>query len=55
MLGDLVYEDPETRDLIHAPEYLSGDVRTKLEAAEEAASAQPIYQANVDALRGCHP
>ena len=55
MLGDLVYEDPDSRDLIHAPEYLSGDVRTKLETAEAAAQENPAYLANVDALRAVIP
>ncbi len=55
MLGELVYEDPETHELVHAPEYLSGDVRTKLEAAEAAAGENPAYLANVDALRAVIP
>lgn len=55
MLGELVYEDPETHELVHAPEYLSGDVRTKLEAAEAAAEENPTYRVNVDALRAVIP
>lgn len=49
-LAGLVFTDPETDDLIHAPAYLSGDVRTKLDAARERAGDDPEFQANVDAL-----
>jgi len=56
MLGDLVYEDPAAAgSLIHAPEYLSGDVRTKLEQAEAAADEDPRFAVNVDALRAVIP
>ncbi|HQZ35697.1 MAG TPA: hypothetical protein PK020_14835, partial [Ilumatobacteraceae bacterium] len=55
MLGDLVYEDPESRDLIHSAEYLSGDVRTKLEAAETAAAEDPRFRVNVAALQDVIP
>ncbi|BEH01862.1 lactate dehydrogenase [Brooklawnia propionicigenes] len=48
-LTGLVFTDPVTDELIHAPAYLSGDVRTKLDAAAERA-ADPAFQANVDAL-----
>ncbi|MGO2193945.1 MAG: helicase-related protein [Brachybacterium sp.] len=49
-LGGLVFTDPETDELVHAPAYLSGDVRTKLDAARERATADPAFQTNVDAL-----
>ncbi len=55
MLGDLVYEEPGTHDLIHAPEYLSGDVRTKLEEAEAAAEADDRFAVNVAALTAVVP
>ncbi|MGC0371280.1 helicase [Microbacterium sp. SLBN-111] len=55
LLGDLVYDDPDTGELVHAPEYLSGDVRTKLEQAEAAAAADPRFAVNVDALRAVIP
>lgn len=55
MLGELVYEDPKSRDLIHAAEYLSGDVRTKLEEAEAATTEDPRFQTNVDALQKVIP
>ncbi|OYO08831.1 helicase [Enemella evansiae] len=49
-LTGLVFTDPVTDELIHAPAYLSGDVRTKLDAATERAADDPAFQANVDAL-----
>src|SRR5699024_1902372 len=47
-LGGLVFTDPITDELIHAPAYLSGDVRVKLEHATERAAGDPAFQANVD-------
>lgn len=55
MLGDLAYEDPATRELVHAPAYLAGNVGDKLEVAIEAASDDPRYDRNVEALRGVLP
>lgn len=55
LLGDLVYDDPATGRIIPAPEYLSGDVRTRLEQAETAALEDPRYQVNVEALRQVQP
>jgi N12 class adenine-specific DNA methylase len=49
-LTGLVFTDPITDELIHAPAYLSGDVRMKLEHATERAADDPAFQANVDAL-----
>lgn len=53
-LGDLVYNDPQmgftTRD-----EYLSGNVKLKLAQALEAATGDPGYQRNVDALQAIQP
>ena len=53
-LGGLVFETPagqwETAD-----EYLSGDVRRKLRRAEAAASINPAYQRNVEALKAVQP
>lgn len=49
-LTGLVFTDPVTDELIHAPAYLSGDVRTKLNAATEHAADDPEFQANVEAL-----
>ena len=49
-LGTLVFDDPETGKLVPASEYLSGNVRRKLAAAQEAALSRAEFQANVDAL-----
>ncbi|TFD07581.1 helicase [Cryobacterium sp. TMT1-66-1] len=50
-LGEMVYDDPSTGNLIHAPEYLSGDVRIKLDAAQTAAETEPErFAVNVAAL-----
>ncbi|MGN6035885.1 helicase-related protein [Brevibacterium casei] len=54
-LDGLVFTDPDTDDLIHAPAYLSGDVRSKLEAAKTRAATDPQFQANVEALTGVLP
>jgi N12 class adenine-specific DNA methylase len=49
-LTGMVFTDPSSGELIHAPEYLSGDVREKLDAARTRAAEDPAFQANVDAL-----
>jgi N12 class adenine-specific DNA methylase len=49
-LGVLVFDDPDTGRLVQASEYLSGNVRRKLELAEAAVISRPEFQANVDAL-----
>jgi len=54
-LGTLVYDDPISAQLLPATEYLSGDVREKLEAAETAAAGDVRWQVNVDALREVLP
>nr|WP_313315246.1 helicase-related protein [Dietzia maris] len=54
-LGSLVYDEPGTDRLIPAPEYLSGNIRRKIEAATAAAEADPRFLANVDALRAVLP
>ncbi len=54
-LGDLVYDDPVTGELVHAPDYLSGDVRSKLDAAVEAAATDDRFGVNVEALREVLP
>jgi N12 class adenine-specific DNA methylase len=51
-LGDLIYQDPDTRVWHTADVYLSGNVRAKLVAAERAGSA---YARNVEALRAVQP
>ncbi|RBM18128.1 helicase [Prauserella sp. PE36] len=54
-LGTLVFDDPGTGRLLPAAEYLSGDVRTKLETARTAAAEDPRFAPNVEALREVVP
>ncbi|WP_165942567.1 helicase-related protein [Micromonospora sp. KC721] len=54
-LGELVYDEPDTGRLVEAPEYLSGNVRVKLRAAQAAAEADPRFEANVRALHRVVP
>ncbi|TMC01271.1 MAG: helicase [Chloroflexi bacterium] len=54
-LGTLVFDEPGTGRLVPAAEYLSGNVRRKLAAAEEAARDDPRFHANVTALREAVP
>jgi N12 class adenine-specific DNA methylase len=49
-LGELVYDDPGTGDVVEAAGYLSGPVRTKLAAARAAAETDARFEANVRAL-----
>ena len=51
----LVYDDPQTGRLLPATQYLSGDVRGRLEAAEAAAGTDAAYAENVAALRQVIP
>ena len=54
-LDGLVFTDPGTGGLVHAPEYLSGDVRVKLDLARQHAATDPAYNANVTALEAVLP
>ena len=55
-LGELVFEPPETPGVWQTrDEYLSGDVKTKLAAAEKAAESDNTYQRNVEALKKVIP
>lgn len=54
-LEGLIYENPITRDFETAEEYLSGNVREKLEAAVEAAKSDPKYDKNVEELKKVQP
>lgn len=54
-LGTLVFDEPGTGRLVPAAQYLSGDVRAKLTAAQAAALDDERYGANVDALRAALP
>src|SRR5262249_46851905 len=49
-LGTLAFDDPQTLRLVPAAEYLSGAVRSKLRAAEQAAAADPRFAVNVAEL-----
>lgn len=51
-LGDLIYRDPESKEWKTADEYLSGNVRAKLAAAEKAG---PAHARNAEALRRVQP
>jgi N12 class adenine-specific DNA methylase len=51
-LGDLIYEDPESRTWETADAYLSGNVRSKLRVAELAG---PAFGRNAAALRAVQP
>ena len=51
-LGDLIFHDPESKTWQTADAYLSGNVRAKLAAAEQAG---PAYARNAEALRAVQP
>jgi len=51
-LGDLIFPDPESRTWRTADDYLSGNVRAKLAAAQ---TAGPLFTRNVNALRKVQP
>ncbi|WP_405542771.1 AAA family ATPase [Streptomyces phaeochromogenes] len=53
-LGTLVYDDPDG-GLVRRMEYLSGNVRRKLAAAEKAAAKDSSFAVNVEALREVIP
>ncbi|MFG1892121.1 helicase-related protein [Micromonospora sp. NPDC049051] len=54
-LGELVFDEPDTGRLVEAPEYLSGNVRVKLRAAQAAAEEAPRFETNVRALHRVVP
>jgi N12 class adenine-specific DNA methylase len=51
-LGDLIFHDPESLTWQTADAYLSGNVRAKLAAAEQAG---PVYARNAQTLRTVQP
>lgn len=53
-LGDVVFNDP-LNGYVMADEYLSGDVKTKLVEAEQAAKDNPDFKRNVEALKKVIP
>ncbi len=55
LLGDLIYLEPQTRQWQCAEEYLSDDVRAKLLHAKQAASEDPAFERNVEALTKVQP
>ncbi|MDR1791280.1 MAG: DEAD/DEAH box helicase family protein [Propionibacteriaceae bacterium] len=55
-LGELIWQVPRTDEWVTKAEYLSGDVRKKLEDAILAETAEPgTWQAHVEALRQVQP
>jgi hypothetical protein len=54
-LGELVYEDPADGRLVPAAEYLSGNVRDKLDRARAAVEERPELAVNVQALENALP
>ena len=54
-LKDVIYKDPETENWVTADEYLSGEVRKKLEIAKKKADENPFYEENVKALEAVQP
>ncbi|MDG4793115.1 SNF2-related protein [Micromonospora sp. WMMD1082] len=54
-LGTLVFDEPGTDRLIPAAEYLSGNVRIKLDQARAAAEQDERYAPNVEALTAVKP
>jgi len=53
-LGTMVFEDP-TAGWLMADEYLSGNVKKKLQAAQEAAKNDRRFERNIDALLAVQP
>ena len=54
-LSGIIFQNPVTGIWENADEYLSGDVRAKLAAAETFAENHPEYAVNVQALRQVQP
>jgi len=54
-LGPLAYRNPEGGAWETADRYLSGNVRTKLIAAQDSARLDPAYQRNVEVLQAVQP
>ena len=54
-LGNHVFTDPVSEQLVPATEYLAGNVRRKLDAARQAASADDRWATNVAALEAVLP
>ena len=54
-LKGMIYRNPQTERWETDDQYLSGDVRAKLEDARAAAAANPSYRENVTALEAVQP
>jgi N12 class adenine-specific DNA methylase len=54
-LGELVYDDPVTGELVPAAQYLSGNVRVKLDQARQALATRAELAVNVTALQAAVP
>ncbi len=54
-LHGVIYKDPIKGEWQTADEYLSGNVRRKLRQAQKAASEDPAYKINVEALKAAQP
>lgn len=54
-LGELVYDEPGTDRLVPASEYLSGNVRAKLDTCRNAEDPDGRFQANIAALEQVLP
>ena len=54
-LGDKVFHDPTLDEHVVTDAYLSGDVKTKLEQARQAAEKDGAYKRNVEALEKVIP
>jgi N12 class adenine-specific DNA methylase len=50
-----IYRLPESDSFVTADEYLSGNIRTKLAAAEQAVESDPQFAPNAEALRAMLP
>lgn len=54
-LRNAVFLDPETSEYVTRDEYLSGNVKAKLRAAERAAQRDPAFRHHVEALQAVQP
>lgn len=54
-LDGAIFPDPHSNQWQPKEQYLSGNIREKLELAEEAAKIDALYQQNVSALRAAMP
>ena len=54
-LRGMIFLNPQTKEWETEDQYLSGNVREKLEAAEAASIADPRFSENVEALKAVQP